>query len=506
MFVRDTPINWDAVQFELALSHFDLSAHQPHPPGYILYVLLGRALNLLVGNPGLALSLLSVLCSALAVPLIYWLTLRVFADRGIALGAALLLLASPLALYYGSVGLTYAPEMLLSIIVAGLAWRVRCTRDVRGVAMLGVALGAAGGIRQTSLLVLLPLCAWAVWGGSRRSWAWFGSSLAATCILWLVPLLAMSGGPAAYLHENALLAQAVSARTSILEAGAAGLGYNVTLEVLALGLGLAFGAVPTGLWALRVVNFSLAHEVKGFMLWWALPSPAMYAASHVGQHGYLLVALPPFLILSALCARVLAERWARGRRRTAALSGVLVCALLSLGSIAYFVLAQGPTTAVNIAQNDAHWKAVRAALASMDPASTALVMSTGWDKPFRAAGYLLPEFHSYAAGKDDEDRFGWLYSAYGGHSTYSLPQPQAGSYLTLPAGTRTVIALDEGIAERFGYKEMLRCVSLADGSVVYILQSNGANITGLALRGNRLQTIRGQGSEVGDRGSVVLRP
>ena len=40
----------------------------------------------------------------------------------IAIGAALLLLASPLALYYGSVGLTYAPEMLASIVVAGMAW------------------------------------------------------------------------------------------------------------------------------------------------------------------------------------------------------------------------------------------------------------------------------------------------------------------------------------------------------------------------------------------------
>src|SRR5438552_10961163 len=251
VFVRDTPINWDGVQFQLALSHFDLSAHQPHPPGYILYVLLGRALNLLVSDAGLALSLLSVLCSALAVPFVYWLALRIFADQGIALGAALLLLASPLALYYGSVGLTYAPEMLLSVVIAGLAWKVRNDADVAGAVMLGVALGIAGGVRQTSLLVLLPLCAWALWGASRQKWAWFGSSLAATCVLWLVPLLVMSGGPAAYLHENALLAQAVPARTSIFEAGAEGLGYNMTFEALALGLGLAFGAVPLGLWALR---------------------------------------------------------------------------------------------------------------------------------------------------------------------------------------------------------------------------------------------------------------
>src|SRR5438094_4728433 len=110
VFVRDTPINWDGVQFNLALSHFDLHAHQPHPPGYILYVLAGRALDTITSNPNLALSLLSVLSSAVAAPLIAWLALLIFEDASVALSAALLLLASPLALYYGSVGLTYAPE------------------------------------------------------------------------------------------------------------------------------------------------------------------------------------------------------------------------------------------------------------------------------------------------------------------------------------------------------------------------------------------------------------
>ena len=39
--------NWDAVQFALALREFDIAKHQPHPPGYLLYVGLGRLLNAL---------------------------------------------------------------------------------------------------------------------------------------------------------------------------------------------------------------------------------------------------------------------------------------------------------------------------------------------------------------------------------------------------------------------------------------------------------------------------
>src|SRR5207253_9022168 len=122
---------------------------------------------------------------------------------------------SPLALYYGSVGLTYAPEMLLSLVVAGLAWNVKSkvqspkskvglgmTLDFRlwtldfgllqQAALLGLALGVAGGIRQTSLLVLFPLCAWALWRGQRARWGAFSLSLAAATTLWLIPLLLMS--------------------------------------------------------------------------------------------------------------------------------------------------------------------------------------------------------------------------------------------------------------------------------------------------------------------------
>ena len=33
--------NWDSVQFALALGEYDVVKHQPHPPGYILYVALG---------------------------------------------------------------------------------------------------------------------------------------------------------------------------------------------------------------------------------------------------------------------------------------------------------------------------------------------------------------------------------------------------------------------------------------------------------------------------------
>src|ERR1700722_1663574 len=53
----------DSVNFALAMERFDPRVHQPHPPGYFLYVCLGRLLNSLVHDANLALVLLSIAAS-----------------------------------------------------------------------------------------------------------------------------------------------------------------------------------------------------------------------------------------------------------------------------------------------------------------------------------------------------------------------------------------------------------------------------------------------------------
>src|SRR5580765_2242789 len=99
--------NWDAVQFALALREFDVAKHQPHPPGYLLYVALGRLLNIPLGDPNLAYVALAMVFSAATTVAVYWLA-RALYDRVTAAAAATLLAVSPLFWFYGSVGLTYA--------------------------------------------------------------------------------------------------------------------------------------------------------------------------------------------------------------------------------------------------------------------------------------------------------------------------------------------------------------------------------------------------------------
>jgi hypothetical protein len=59
-------VNWDSVNFALGLDEFDLAHHQPHPPGYIGYIVLGRLLRTITGDANSALTLLSTIAGAAA--------------------------------------------------------------------------------------------------------------------------------------------------------------------------------------------------------------------------------------------------------------------------------------------------------------------------------------------------------------------------------------------------------------------------------------------------------
>src|SRR2546427_7847101 len=147
--------NWDGVQFGRPVGEYDVVKHQPHPPGYILYVGLGRVVNAWLHDPTAAYVLLAVAFSGLTTCVVYLLARAVY-DRATALAAASVLAVSPLFWFYGSVGLTYAGEALFASSVAYFAFRTLDGGEAD--AWLAAAyLALAAGMRQSLLLLLLPM-------------------------------------------------------------------------------------------------------------------------------------------------------------------------------------------------------------------------------------------------------------------------------------------------------------------------------------------------------------
>ena len=291
---------WDAVQFALALTDYDVVRHQPHPPGYILFVAAGRILAYVVGDGLGALTLLSVLTSAVAVGLLYHLAWRLY-DRPTAVLAALVLLTSPLFWFHGVMPLSYTAEAALATAVASLSWALRDGRRWL-LAVSALVLGLGGGVRQSILVVLFPLWLGAVWASSRR-WASVLGALAllgGAVLVWLVPMLWLAGGIQRYVDAGLeLYASTVRATTVLDPSGhwrrnAVGVG-----EALLVGLGfflpLLLWTVSRHLWC-RGLRFG----PRGWLfIGWILPPLGVYTLVHLGQHGYLLTVLPACAILAA---------------------------------------------------------------------------------------------------------------------------------------------------------------------------------------------------------------
>ncbi len=163
---KQTSISLDSVQFALALEKYDITVHQPHPPGYFLYVMLGRLVNFFIKDANSTFIFISILFSGLAVVTIYYLGKEIF-DKKTGVIAALIALTSPNLWFHGEVALTYVVEAFFSSFVALLCWRI-LKGEHKYLWLSVIALGIAGGIRQNTIVFLLPLWLFSVKGVPLR--------------------------------------------------------------------------------------------------------------------------------------------------------------------------------------------------------------------------------------------------------------------------------------------------------------------------------------------------
>ena len=418
---------WDAVQFALALERYDVVRHQPHPPGYILYVALGRLAELALGDPTVALGGLAVLASAAAVFLLYLLGWQLY-GRGVALVAALGLFASPLFWAYGVVGLPYTVEAALATGIAVGAWRMR-HGSVRALVGSALLLGLAGGVRQSMLLTMSPLWLGMAWRGFRRPGPMLAGLgvIGVTTVAWLGPMLWLTGVER-YLAAGVDLYESTVRPTTLF-----GTGWlrNVTgLGVAALvGLGVF---LPVLAWGLRRAPRRLGGggERAVLLALWTLPALALYVLVHFGQHGYLLAVLPACYLLVGQTLVALAsgsEEAPAMRPGRPAWAGLILAVALG-AHVAFFTLARPvdvsvpPAGASRAARIAAELRAlyrfrlwshsaaglreqeavigdyVTAIRARFDPHDTVLVTELGNPRSypwFRHVMYYLPEYPAY---------------------------------------------------------------------------------------------------------------
>ena len=391
--------HWDAVNYALGLHHFDIAAHQPHPPGSPYFILIGRLALGLAGDDNLALQLVSLVASVGAVVAEYVLARKLFGPAA-AILAALVLMTQPIFWGYGTTATAWTLLAFLSIVIT-----LTCLLLIHGVRQLtypsALLMGIVSGFRADAAVFLGPLWLWSL---MRATSAWRERVIAVgvACVsglVWLVPVVTSAGGLSTWSSRLlALLPSGDSSLVAIIRQIAANTVISFGTLALVIGLPLVL-AVMVGRarlpgWWRETIHSEMAvfwalAILPAFIFLWLIDST---------EPGHDLIFIGALVALGAgVVARCASTR-----------AQLTACAAVLLVGQTYLFLFAAPfydrplawtldsmllnVTAGGLRQQQSSLDATLTSIRDrFDPRTTAVVTLVGQD-PYRFMMYYLPEF------------------------------------------------------------------------------------------------------------------
>jgi hypothetical protein len=339
-----TPWELDEFHFIAGVRDFDPSKYHPHPPGYPLFIALGKLFNLVTHDPFFALVAVSVVSCVIGFLALAAAFRHYIDDESAAVAAALLFYLSAGMLVHSPLALTDAATLMFLALAFAAMSRFPEEGTDRRAMLVGVWCAAAIGVRPQICIPLLPAFIAALWLMRDRSDAEAHSkfrnrralialgALAFVCLMWFLPLMDAAGGPAGLQAYELKQAQYFAEHDAALSRGALGYGAIVA-RFIAHPWGSKYVALPLLLFA----AIGLPAFVRGFRKG-SLPL-VIFCAVHIL---FALVAMDPadgvrYALPSMTIFALLASLGAASIGRTVQLPGVpwLFAAILGAGSWIY---------------------------------------------------------------------------------------------------------------------------------------------------------------------------
>lgn len=303
--------DWDSVQFALGLHQYSVVLHQPHPPGYPIYILFGKFIYLFTGSDVQALTFLSALFGSLAIIPLFFLTKKMFGQTTAYITSIIFLLL-PIEWILSEVANSNMTGLFFTLILAYLIYSWSNSLTHFKTAFLGALAAFALGIRFTDFPVIVALLG--IFIIKIHSWKYSLSLLMSFTIgisLWLIPLLLITG-PKKFYDAYREVANYVTWHDTLL-----GQSYTfkhlmkVRVEYLWELLNIAYTQIFILLSISSLIIFCLRKEIRrqyyfSFLLIWffsyLIPLIFFY---NLELPQYTLPLLPPLVIINAYIIRSL---------------------------------------------------------------------------------------------------------------------------------------------------------------------------------------------------------
>ncbi|MGO9243481.1 MAG: ArnT family glycosyltransferase [Verrucomicrobiia bacterium] len=346
--------HWDSAQFALAIEHYDISVGLPHEPGFFLFVMFGRIVNLLVGDPHTSLVWMNLVAGAGLAALGYLLGAALFGrDCGWVTGG--ILATSPLCWFQSEVVFTTLLDAALVTATILVCWRaIRRGGTWPWVFAAGAILAVQAGVRQPTTPPLCPVWVYTFWKFPQPRWPKFAVGVLVAgllCAAWFVPMVKMSGGLGMYLRLCPQLERKVAPLTG-LRGGPENLINSAAMIVGSCWVGLLGAGVLAAAESLswlagkgrQWAAIANRNEELRFLAVWIVPMVVFGLAVYTVMPGYMLCYFPAIAILAAWAISRLVARIDLAFQRQRPYGLITVVAAISLVNCAVFLLPPGEMT------------------------------------------------------------------------------------------------------------------------------------------------------------------
>jgi len=148
--------DWDSVDFALGLREFNVSNQQPHPPGFPVYIFLGKIFNFFFRDILLSLTFMNALFGAFSLVIFYFLIMEMF-NKKKALLATILVAVTPLFWLNSLKAMADIPALFFILSSSFFIYKFIKHKNVYNLYLASFLSGVGIGVRFHMFFILLPL-------------------------------------------------------------------------------------------------------------------------------------------------------------------------------------------------------------------------------------------------------------------------------------------------------------------------------------------------------------
>jgi len=435
----------DSVQFALGLKNYDVYLHQPHPPGYFLYVQTAQLIEFFLHDANSSFVWISTVAGAFTVAVIYNLGSAIFSRRD-GWWAAILAVVSPLFWFFGEVALSYSVAAFFSSVVALGAWRI-LNGDDRWIYPLSITLGIAAGFRQDLGMFLGPLWLLAV---VQRSWRVFSPAFVIVLLsiaLWFIPMLIATGGATRYFAATSELWQYNNASSAIWHAPLETRVDTVLTLVGVLSYGVGLGTIFLVFASYVVIRrwewLLLAPKKAIFFVTWIAPALLFFIIFFIPpyKYSYGLVLLPALILLTPAAVRHVLnvlKSFHRFGDTSLEHGRAIILATIVVSNAVVFCLTDSGFSLSGLRTHERLLTMILSGIKQNFPSDETLILGRQRStfSGFRHVQYYLPEYQVYLVDRQSNIR-GEKWHAFGARNGKTILSAE----IDIPATTKRIIYL-----------------------------------------------------------------